>query len=394
MKTILIISQYFYPDISATGNVLTQLALDLIKAGYKVKVISGKSDGQIKKYENYNGIEIWRVKYFNYKKGKGFIRILSFFSFSLSVLLQLLSTRNYHSLLIVSNPPIVPFIGYLVKKVNKQIKFSYLLHDLYPDVAITTGAVNKTSILVKVMSWFNTKIFKSADHIIALGRDVKQRLLEKKQIEDHKIKIITNWADKKEIQKPSYIDFKKKLGIHEKFVVMYTGNLGLFYDLDYIIKALPNIKEYKDIALVFIGEGNYKEDLKVMVEELNLTNVYFFPFQDKGYYGDVLHMADVLLVTLAKGMEGISVPSKTYGYLAAGKPILGVLPKNSEIGMLIDEEKLGYRVDPQDIDDFCLKLIHLYLNEDLRSELGNNGKSLFNRFYERNLVTKKYIEIL
>ena len=399
MKTILILSQYYHPDISATGQVLTQLTEDIAnKHGNQVKVLTGQpayhrdSNDISSNKETINNVEIIRTNYLRLNKKTNLRRLVGFFSFFIAILIKLPFVGKFDTIVIVSNPPMLPIIGHFLKKVRK-VNFIFLLHDLYPDVALRMGVTHEQSMMTKVMNWINKRVFKSADHIVVLGRDVK-KLIEDKGVDSSKVSIITNWADKLVIDKESRTDMLKKLNIEGKFVVLYTGNIGLIYDLEYIIESVGKLKDLHNICLVIIGEGNNKENLKEIVQDKKIANIYFYPYQPKEEYGKLLKSADVLLVALANGMEGISIPSKSYGYLAAGKPLLGILPENSEIGMVIRENNCGIQVNPRDIEGIEQAIRILYSNQDLRESMGTNSRNIFEEKYQREHVTAKFIKLL
>ncbi len=397
MKTVLILSQYFYGD-GATGQVLTQLAEDLVLSGCNVKVIAGQPNyidynEKKPKYEKYNGIHVWRLNYLRFNKNSKIGRLLGYLSFPLSVFLKIFFVGQYDSILIVSNPPTLPIIGCLLKKI-KKMKYTYLLHDLYPDVAIRIGVISAKNIMAKFMEQVNEFVFCYADQIVVLGKDVK-RLLNDKELTANKVHIITNWADKKIIDKSCDRDFKIDWNMEHKFMILYTGNIGLFHNLEHTIHSMAEINQLsEDICLVFVGEGGQKKELQEIVQKKKINNVVFFTYQNRDEYGELLRSADLLLVSLAKGLEGISVPSKTYSYLAAGRPILAVMSENTEIGSLIEDTKSGLRVNPEDRCAFVKAVEKLYNDAELRSACGKNARMIFEEKYQRKLVTSKFVSIL
>ncbi len=397
MKTVLILSQYFYGD-GATGQVLTQLAEDLVQSGCNVKVIAGQPNyidqyEKKQKFEKYNDINVWRINYLRFNKNSKIGRILGYLSFPLSVILKIFFIGQFDSVLIVSNPPTLPIIGCLIKKI-KRVKYTYLLHDLYPDVAIRIGVISKKNLMAKFMEKVNELVFDHADQIVVLGKDVK-RLLIDKGLAPNKVHIITNWADKRMIDKSLNIDFKRDWNIDHKFIILYTGNIGLFHNLEYTIHSMAKINQlFEDVCLVFVGEGGQKKELQKIVKKMNINNVAFFTYQNTDEYGELLRTADLLLVSLAKGLEGISVPSKTYSYLAAGRPILAVMSKDTEIGSLIEETKAGIRVDPDDRSAFVKAVEKMYCDKKLRCECGRNARKIFEENYERKFVTSKFVSLL
>jgi glycosyltransferase involved in cell wall biosynthesis len=399
MKHILILTQFYHPDIAATGQVLTQLAEDIaMENEYKVKVLTGQPSYHSEYKEKYakkeivNNVEIIRTNYFRFNKKSNLGRLFGFFSFFISTVLKLPFVGKFDTVIIVSNPPMLPIIGYFLKKIRK-VKYIFLLHDLYPDVALRMGFTTEKSLMTKVMNDINKRVFGNADYIVVLGRDAKELLIGK-GVDPDKIKIITNWADKKVIDQQVNGQFPIANYFKNKFTILYTGNIGLFYDLEYVIEAVEKIKDITDISLIFVGEGNNKESLKLLVKEKQLMNVHFLPYQSKEHYGQLLRSADVLLVALADGMEGISVPSKSYGYLASAKPLLAILPVQSEIGLVVKENQCGIQVNPKDIEGIESAIIKLYTHPDLREKMSYNARKIFKKKYQRENVTKQFVQLL
>jgi len=178
------------------------------------------------------------------------------------------------------------------------------------------------------------------------------------------------------------------------FNIVYTGNLGRYYALERVIEAAELLREERDIQFVFLGHGALENTMKQQTSNLGLENVYFLPYQPSSIYKAILLQADALLVTLQEGMTGISVPSKTYAYLAAGKPIVGMLPPDSEIGMLLDEAQCGVYVRPGDVQGFCRLVLDLAQNLPLQEALGANALKTFEKAYTRDRVTQQFLEVI
>ena len=396
---ILIISQYFYPDLAATGQVLTELAEDLQSYGRSIRVITGLPNyvlsdiSKVPKNENYRGIKIKRLNYFRLSKDSNVGRLAGWFSFWISALINTVFIRDIHSVLIVSNPPILPLLGVLLKKLRK-CQFCFLMHDIYPDIAIQINKLNQDSITAKIMNAVTTVALKKANRVIALGDDAKKRLISKGASPQDTV-VITNWADKTKIsQGPKKNDFARQYNLENKFVLLYSGNIGLYYNLEYLVAAAEKLQNLEKLILVFVGEGGKKAELMEIVSSKNLKNVKFIPYQPWDKYNLVLNSADILIVTLQEGIEGISVPSKMYSYMASGKPVAGMISYKSDVGRLIEEANCGFRVDPKDVDGFCKEIRRLYNDEKERTRLGKNALEAFLVSYERKQVTRKFLDIL
>jgi len=396
---ILILSQYFYPDFAVTGHILTELSEDLVSYGKSVKIITGFPNYAGSKHlkpprkEKYRGIEIERVNYLRMSKDSTLGRLLGTSSFFLQALVHSLFQRNISTIFVVSNPPMLPLIGVILRKLRKW-KFCFLMHDIYPDLGIKLGILEVTNLMSRILSKITITSLKKADKVIALGYDMRKILITKGANPRHTV-VVPNWGDKKQISPgPRDNEFSQKHFLMDKFVLLYGGNLGLFHCLDYLILAAEKLQDFDDLLLLFVGEGAKKEELKKQAAERNLSNVKFLPYYPREKYNLVLDSAEILIVTLQREVEGISVPSKMYSYMASGKPVVGMISYKSDVGRLIEEADCGCRVDPGDVDGFCEKVQRLYNDEEERKRLGKNALKAFLTSYERKQVTRKFLDIL
>ncbi|RAK20390.1 glycosyltransferase involved in cell wall biosynthesis [Anoxybacillus vitaminiphilus] len=397
-KDLLILTEFYYPDIASTGKLLTQLAEDLASLGLSVDVLTGmpsyhqkqKSRNDIEKKSVYNDVYIERIPSLKLDKKNKIGRLLNYFSFTLSVLLRFYKLKNYKNVLVVSNPPLLPIAGYVSSKLYKN-NFCYLIHDLYPDIAISLKVIKPNSIMAKTMDFLNDKFFRYAKRVIVLGEDMKQYLKDNKDVDEFKIEVIPNWADKNVIKVyPKQNHYSEKYGLDNKFVVLYSGNIGLFQNLEMIIETAKLLEGYKDIVFLFVGEGGKKEKLINMVKEYNLQNVKFWSYQSEQDYPYLLSSADCHIVTLEEEAEGLGVPSKTYSYLASGRPIIAIMSNKTDVGLLVEQQQIGFRVDQNNINHLRESILALYSSEKLKFEMGKKARIIFEKNYERKICTQKY----
>lgn len=189
--------------------------------------------------------------------------------------------------------------------------------------------------------------------------------------------------------------FIKENKLDNKFIVMYSGNIGLFYDLENIIKITKEFSHYEDLVFLFIGEGAMKENMNAFVMENGIENVLFLPYQPKEFIKYSLNVADIHLVVNQKGIKGVSVPSKIYGVMAAGKPILGVLERESEAEILITNSDCGVVVEPQDYNGIIEAIKHFYnMKDQERKEMGIRGRDYLEQNLKKETSIQKYNEVL
>ena len=283
----------------------------------------------------------------------------------------------------VSQPPILGgMLGTYAKKKTKS-KLVYLIEDFNPE---QTEAVkySKSKILLKILKKVDIRSCKKSDLVITVGEDMQQKLIDRfknKNVPNNTI--INNWIDENEIypldKKDKNVNkFIEKYNLKDKFIIMYSGNIGLYYDLENIMDVIIKFKDRDDVRFVFVGEGTIKQKLVDKVDSSSVKNVVFIPYQDKKDLVYSLNAADVHLVTNAKGIKGISVPSKIYGILATNKPVIGILEDGTTAANIIKKSNCGVVVEPTYYDEI----------ENIFSEVINKKYE----FVNEHLTGRKYLE--
>lgn len=395
---IVLVSEFFYPYKTSTQKILTELAEDFVEYGLEVDVLTTKNAYRearqnLKKYDTHKGINIKRVFSTEGNRDSKIGRLINYITFTISIFLNLLFKKDYDKILFVSNPPLVPFIGYLIKKIRHK-EYIYLVHDIYPDVAERLGVIKEKSIVSKLMNYMNGKIYKNANTIIALGKDMKQ-VIANKGIDDNKIKIVTNWADSQvNYCKDVETSFYEKHGLSNKFNILYTGNISKVHAIDTIIEVARLLKDNKDIQFTFIGDGNKKTYIQQLKDNEGLDNIQLKDYMFGEEYNNVLNCADVFISTLQKGIEGLGVPSKTYAYMSVGKPLIAIMDENSEIGSMVTEYNLGGQFSSNEEDKISNFIINIKNDKERYDNLSNNVINLFKSRYERKIVTKQFYNII
>ena len=414
-ENILVIQQHFYPEVAATGQLLLDLCEDLVKTGYKVKVITGNPTEipqeiqrrNILRKENYKGIEIFRLKNTTFNKYRMAGRVLNYLTFHFLVFFQALFSEKPDLVFVLSTPPFVSFYGIMLK-IFKGSKVIYNVQDLFPDLAVELDKL-KNKQFIGFLKKLSELIVRKVDRVVVVGeymeRKIKEELLGRTRASvgasasanDHII-TIHNWADGKKVKvlrwENNYL--KKRWDLEGKFVVLYSGNIGYLHEFDTIIAAAENLakKGMKEIVFVFIGEGIKKNYIKGKVREKDLKNVLLFPYQPRKMLTYSLGLADVSLVTLEKGFEGMVVPSKIYGILASGRPMIGIIGRESEINEIIREGRCGRIVKIGDGKTLSGAIIEYYKNPQKCREEGMNGRKYFEENFDRKIATEKYIKVI
>lgn len=396
MTKLLILSEFFYPDKSSTPKVLTELAEDLIGNGIEVKVITSKHSYkesiQYSNNESFKGIDIKRISSSNMNRNSMLGRVVNYITFTVSLFFNLIKENSYDAVLVVSNPPLIPFAS-SINKFLKRKPYYYLVHDVYPDIAVAVNAIKKDGFLYKIMNVINNVSMKNAEKIIVLGKDMKELFVEK-GVKENKIQIIPNWSIEFNGNKVVNDLFYRENKLSKNFNVLYTGNIGRFHDVETILAVAKEAKEkLPDVRFIFIGDGFKKAIIEKAIKE-GLNNVVQFGYKYDQEYIDILLNADMFISTLSPKIKGMGVPSKTYTYMAAGKPIVAIMEKGTEIGDLVEEYDIGIRVNSMEIDPLINYISSLIEDDDEYNQVVKNVNRLFKSQYERSIVTKQFVDLI
>jgi glycosyltransferase involved in cell wall biosynthesis len=415
-KKLLIYAHYYYPDVASTGQILTELA-EGMKESFDLTIICvvPSYTGVIPKayrrkkyyFEEINGVKIVRVRVPEFNKVNKVSRVKNIVTYFFRAIIATFKVGKQDIVYSISQPPILGgLLGAFGKRIKKA-KYIYNIQDFNPE---QTMAINysKNKLILKMMKGLDQFSCKQADQVIVVGRDMIETLKNRftsnngsisKKLPNHCY--INNWTDEKDIyplslSHPKVKAFKKKYGLEDKFVFMYSGNIGLYYDLENIIKVIEKFKDEKDIVFAFVGEGSVKPYIESYKKNHQLSNVYFIPYQNKSDLIYSLNAGDVHWVVNAKGIRGVSVPSKLYGVLAAGRPVLGVLEAGTEARLIIEGANCGYVSEPGNYEQIE-KNIRKFINERETFTLQNmseNGRNYLVRNLTKGVSVNKYIEVI
>lgn len=403
-KRLLVYAHYFYPDVASTGQILTELCEGL-QQDFDITVICvvPSYDGKVSEYyrekrifkEKYKDITVIRVRVPEFDKGNKKSRIKNILAYFFNAIYATFKVGKQDIVFSISQPPILGGVLGVIGKIIKRAKFVYNIQDFNPEQTMAVS-YSKNKFVLNFAMFLDKFSCKKSDKIIVVGRDMQETL--NKRFKNKNVPtnvVINNWIDEKQIYPLSedshkVVEFKDKYGLNDKFVFMYSGNIGLYYDLENIIKVLANFKDRNDIVFAFVGDGSIKQKLVEFVESNNISNIKFIPYQKKEDLIYSLNAADIHIVTNAKGIKGISVPSKIYGVMAAGKTVLGVLEEGSEARRIIEESNCGFCYNPGDYKEIE-KIIHKILeNQNSVVNLGLNGRKFIERNLTKDLSIKAY----
>ena len=378
---------------------MTDLVEDLASYGRDVKVICAQPTYLFKKIcpkdEVHNKVVIRRVWTFLFDKNKIFGRLLNSISCFFCMLTTLFSIEKKAILVFNTNPALLPFIGFIGKKLRNQ-QYVILVHDLWPELPAHTGMIRKGGWLYKIIDFINIQSFKNANGIIAISDKMKERILCKVPEKENSIYVIHNWADANRvfpIEKEN-IRLFDGFGVGNKKIIVYSGNLGLYQPLEVMMGAANELKDREDILFLFVGNGGKKVKIQNLAESLELDNIKFLPFQPLDRLSESLSLADVSLMGIYPENEGVIMPSKLYSLLAIGKPIICVADPESEVAKILEQAKAGTQSSVNDPKELAGKILGIIDNQEKAIAMGKNGRKYFLEHFERKIITRQWNIIL
>lgn len=398
---IWVVSEIYYPVTTSTGYYVTEIAEYLAKRGLNVHVICTNAlynQGGVKssqKEELHNGVAIHRILVPAIDKNSLIKRIVRLLISSYRMCRKIRhSVGEGDKLLVVTNPAfLILLIPHIARK--RSVNYTILVHDIFPEnlVAIK-NIISSSSIFYRTIKQLFDRAYSKADKCISIGRDMSE-VLKKKKVQASHITLITNWAETQNIYPKDKRDTSlyKQLKLGDKFVFQFAGNLGRTQGITNLLKALSLI-DLPMIHFLFIGDGVKYLEIKKYIHESHLKNVSLLGFQDRSLQNDFLNACDVGIVTLSDGMYGLGVPSKAYNIMAAGKPILYVGEKNSEIALCVEEYKIGWVVEAGNPEALADTILGIVADMDKYLFMKANARKVAENFFAKDIILEKYYSLL
>ena len=404
---ILKLSPYYFPEQVSSSHLTKDLTAAFITNGITIEnyvptPTRGVTDEVRRKYK--------KIKYEEQEEGKIIIHRFSMFAekknniqrafrYILVNFIQYIKgshAKNIDLIYAGSTPPTQGMLCGLVKK-RLNVPFVYNLQDIFPDSLVNAKMTKKGSIIWKIGRRIENFTYRSADKIIVISEDFKRNII-KKGVPEDKIVVIPNWVNTNDVypvERKDNVLFDRYGFDRSKFYVCYSGNLGHSQNLELLVKVAEEIQiSMPNVFFVLFGEGIAKEELKAVVEKKKLDNIVILSFQP---YEDIAHVfsfGDVGLIISKSGIGKSSVPSKTWGIMAAERPILASFDRNSELAEILIKTNSGIVTDTNSVESFVNAIRFLYENNDVRNEWGINGKNYVNKVVNKEICTKKYIDLV
>ena len=295
----------------------------------------------------------------------------------------------------LTQPPLISVLGLILRTVRRQ-PYDCIMMDVYPQIAVAMGLMQADTWQVRRLKQIAMATLRHANGVIVIGRCMRD-LLIKNDVPADRIHYVPNWADHDAIYPVGHTEngVRRDFGWQEKFVILYAGNIGFPQYFDDLLQAANDLRDRPEVLFAFIGSGSRAAELQKFTAEHHLTNVIMLPFLHEEYsLADILSAGDVHFVTLREGIGGLAVPSKTYGILAAGRPLLFQGDQFGEIARMINEERIG-EVIPTGNPDALVHAIDAYLTDPTRrATQGRKARQLATHEYGRSRALREYQQVL
>ena len=372
---IVFVCQVYHPDESSTSQLFRPLMERFADEGYAVTVICGYAKGKKSlPKETLNGVNILRHG-LNVDHKRGLMwRFAAYSSFILSVFLRLLIIKNGPRVIGVTNPPFNAHILALTSKIRSR-KFDYVFLDLHPEGLIGTGNLSKDSYLTRIWMKLNKLAYKTADRLYVIGRDMKALVEDNYQFDSDRVTYMPHWSVNEGNGIINFIDSKytKMLGLSDKFVIQYSGNMGLWHDMETFVRVAHLLLNDHNIQFVFVGGGIRYDSAKALSDQLGCSNILWRDFVAEKDLHESLAACHVSLITLADGLEGVAVPCKLYGILASARAIVSATPLTSEIALTLKDHNCGINMQPGDVRGLADAIKSLSQDRKTVLEMGLRG---------------------
>lgn len=392
-------TMYYLPDFGSAPVLMDELARALAAAGHEVEVVTTlpRDRGEAFRGLAYSRRRTGRltIKRFWTNTGSGPLgRLLAWNVYTAGALLNLLTVRK-GDVLVLRTPPLQLGLPAFFAKALRGAKVLVNVQDIHPDLAIESGILRNPA-GIRFAKALEKWVYGLADRIAVIG-DGFARNLRGKGVPEAKLAVLPNWVDTDVLEpRPKDNPVSRRLGLDGRFVVMYSGTLSISSDrtLGRALEAAALLADAPDIVFALVGEGLRKEALREKAAALGLANVRFLPFVPYAELPDLLAAADVLLVPLDRSKSDLSVPSKLYTYLAAGRPVLGLAAPGSEVETVLVANDCGLAASPDDPGAVAAAVRALAASPERRRELGANARAFAVRRVSRRTVLARYDALL
>ena len=399
---VLFLSPHYPPDVAATGQLVAELAEDLARAGHQPIVVASRPSytdatrGSYKLLEREirNGVEIHWLGVPGAGRRGIWSRLLPFAGYFAAAALRSIFFRRIDVVFAQSTPPLLAGLLASMHSLIPGRRFVYNLQDVYPELGQALGVLGDNYV-TRLSKRVESRLRHRADVLTVLSPDMRSKVLASDP-GLRNVEVIPNWIDVSLVAPVAAAEnpFRHDNGLSDRFVVMYSGNLGRAHGVELLPDVAAALADLDDVVLLVIGAGPAKADIVAEVEGRGLKNVRFLPYQPKERLNESLSAADVALILQRRSAAGLVVPSKLYGVLASGRPAVAAVPPDSEVARVLREEEAGIVVEPESAQGIANAVRDLYGSRCRAAAMGKRARLAAVDRHDRQQATGRYIELL
>jgi len=399
---ILVVTIFYAPDGGPSAPLFTMLCEEMARLGHNVTVIPAVPHyptGQVRpefrhgwfQRNDENGVHVVRVQVPSVDRSRFGRRLLQFLAYQIGATWAGLGKR--YSVILVTNPALITITPMAVLAALRRKPAVFSVHDVYPEVGVELG-IFRHKIVARTVAALERFCLNQSQYVRILSTSFKPPLLAMGVPED-KLVLIYDWIDTDFVRPlPRANAFSAENGLDDSFVVLYAGNIGLSQGLEHVLHAAQTLTDRPQIRFVLVGDGAGREPLVAMAEAMHLDNVQFIPFQPRERVPEVLATADISLVSLQPQVSGRSLPSKTFSYLASGRPIIAMVDEGSDVWNLIAQARAGLCIPPADPDKLVEAILTLEASTDLRQQMANAGRAYAEQHHSHRQAAQQFVSLL
>lgn len=400
MKTLLILSQTFVPDPASVGQHIADVAVEMVRRGYRVQVFTsarGYDDPSITypRRETLHGVDVHRLDFASFGKKSIATRVLGTASFMLQCMVVSITSPDLGGIFFSTSPPLIGAAAVLGHWV-RRVPIMYWAMDLNPDQLVAMGKLASTDWTTKVLEFINRVILDESALVVALDRFMSERLKQRADL-GSKLQVMPPWPHESQLELIAHEKnpFRFAHRLEDKFVVMYSGNHSPANPLRTLLDAALALKDDAGIQFLFIGGGLGKKEVEEFIHSHQLTNVVSLPYQPMSALRYSLSAADVHIVSLGENMVGIVHPCKVYGAMAVGRPILYLGPRPSHVSDLLDEHRIGLQVSHGDVEGAIRAIRELRaLSPEERAVMGATAQRVMSEKLSQSILCTRFCDAL
>ena len=406
-RRFVVLCPHFAPDIAPTGRVMTHIVEQWAALGHEIHVVTSLPwyrehriedgwGGKLVRKEVTPWGSITRINPFPAKSKTNLVgRALSFVAFSViagvcAVLVGRRSASKRVDAVVAMSPPLtLGTVGWIAARLRRS-RLIFNVQDVFPDAVVATGAITNSTVIA-LASWLERFTYRRSHAVVVLSEDL-QRNVRAKLSSRHasRVHVIENFVDTKGVTpRDRMTAYRTELGIGGEVVVMYAGNVGFSQSLENLVEFA---RRTPSVTVLINGDGAALQSLRALA--IGVTNVRFGGYQPEARLGEVLATGDIHVVPLRAGLAAVSVPSKTYSILAAGRPVVAAVDAGTEIDRLLERAGAGLSVPPDDVESLCAALSRLAVDAPRRDQMGANGRNYVERHVTARDVAEAYVRLL